>query len=99
MSEHLTRDVHAATVYSQTWTYRANGNTVGFDVLALDPQMAEEMGGIALVGRDCTLMDWTLTANEPRPQASISRKLSILAIEEPECAELRERAYREREAA
>lgn len=95
--ESLTRDVHAATVYSQTWVYRPNGNSIGRDVLALDVEMAEVMGGIELANGGQHLLDWTLTQNEPRPHASEARKLAILSHEDAECAELRESAYRDQE--
>lgn len=93
------RDVLAATIYAQEWRHAGGTNLVRFLVLALDAEMAEEMGGIRLAGQGSNILEWTLTANRPHEERSRSVVLAALAYEDPDETQLREETFRERDNA
>lgn len=93
------KDIQAATVYTIQMTHRGSGIKTCVDVLALDPQMAEEMAGIELVEDGEAILHWTFDPPLARPTASVIRKLMIVGKEAAECAELRERTFAKRSAA
>ncbi len=92
----ITADVDAARIYEQRWRRRDGRAVRVFSVLALDDQMADEMGGIRLREKhDESILDWTLVSSRPL-ERSLSVIFAILTMEDPDEAQLRQEAYRSR---
>lgn len=91
-----TPDTDRATVYRQQWRRQDGSMARTFDVLALDEDMAQEMGMLRLsekYGQDA--MQWHLDASAPllRTTALIQ---AVLMAEEPDETKLREQAFFDR---
>lgn len=92
-----TRDVLASQLYRQSWRRRDGGAFRQFHVLALDEQLAEELGGIRLREKyDQSILDWRLETNR-RIDRIRSVVFEVLATEDPEESKRREEAYEERD--
>lgn len=91
-----TPDTDASTIYAQRWR-RQDGTTVrNFSVLALDEQMAEEMGGLRLREHyNQNPMAWTLEMNRPCDRMT-SQVIAVLCAETPDETRLREETFGER---
>jgi hypothetical protein len=87
-------DVLAATIYTQTW--KCPTSSITFVVLALDDQMAEEMGGIRLVNKGNDIMRWTLVKSYAHTERNRSAILAALCHEDPDETKLREEAFKAR---
>lgn len=94
--EHHAKDIQTATVYTVTCKHREGFTAIQYTVLALDPEMAQEMAGIELVADGDSIMEWTIETPRPRLNATVAHKLTIVGLEAAECAELRESTYAER---
>lgn len=96
----ITEDVEAATVYSQSWQHQSGSPIRGFDVIALDEQMAEEMGGIRLRERHHeNILDWKLVKNRPYAEPPRHLIIAVLTYEDPDETQLREEAFKARRIA
>lgn len=94
-----TPDTDAAQVYRQLWRRQDGQQARTFDVLALDPQMAEEMGGLRLSGRySQNVMQWTLVSRT-RLERTTSMVFAVLHAEDPDETKLREETFMRREEA
>lgn len=92
-----TPDTDAAQVYRQLWRRQDGMQARTFEVLALDPQMAEEMGGLRLSGKyDQNVMQWTLVSST-RQERITSLVFSVLHAEDPDETKLREQTFMRRE--
>lgn len=92
-----TPDTDAAQVYRQLWRRQDGMQARTFDVLALDEQMAEEMGGLRLSGRyDQNVMQWTLVSNT-RLTRTTGMVFAVLHAEDPDETKLREQTFMRRE--
>jgi hypothetical protein len=95
----ITRDAFEATVYVQAWTHRETQAVTVFDVLAF-PDQAEDHGVIrlsSLPGAEHELKHMVLTANKAVIDASMDRRASIVAIEQPEEGEARRATWKRTE--
>lgn len=94
-----TPDTDAASIYRQVWRRQDGMQARTFDVLALDPQMAEEMGGLRLSGKhDQNVMRWTLVSST-RLERITSTVFAVLHAEDPDETKLREETFMRREEA
>jgi hypothetical protein len=94
-----TPDTDAATIYAQRWRRRDGKAVRAFSVLALDAQMAEEMGGIRIKERyNQDILDWTLIDSVAR-ERSTALIVAILTDEDPDETQLREETFAGREEA
>lgn len=92
-----TPDTDAAQVYRQVWRRQDGMSARTFDVLALESEMAEEMGGLRLSGRyNQNVMQWTLVSST-RIDRTTSKVFEILHAEDPDETQLREETYMRRE--
>lgn len=88
-----TPDTDLAVIYHQRWRRQDGMGFRDFQVLALDEEMAQEMGGIRL--RDKYHQDpmaWTLATNRPCERMT-SVIIAILTAEEPDETKVREEGY------
>ena len=94
----ITADVEAATLYAQSWQHHGDGPIRGFDILALDEQMAEEMGGIRLKEKHGeNIVNWRLIQNRPYAEPSRGLILAVLTYEDPDETQLREETFKARQ--
>lgn len=93
-----TPDTDAAQVYRQRWQRQDGQQARAFDVLALDEDMAQEMGGLRLTGRyDQNVMQWTLVSNT-RLDRTTAAVFAVLHAEDPDETKLREETFMSRES-
>lgn len=93
-----TPDTDASSIYRQTWRRQDGMQTRTFEVLALDPQMAEALGGLRLMGRyNQNVMRWQLVSST-RIDRITSRLFAVLGAEDPDETKLREETFLQREA-
>jgi hypothetical protein len=94
-----TPDTDAAKVYAMRWR-RQDGTAVReIPVLALDEQMAQEMGGIRLREKyDESILDWSLVSCR-QVERITSLIFAILEAEDPDEAQLRHDTFSAREEA
>lgn len=96
----ITADVEAARVYEQRWRHQSGTPVRGFTVLALDDQMAEEMGGIRLREKHGeNILDWQLVSSRAHTEPSLAIVMACLTFEDPDEAQLRQETFRARVAA
>lgn len=96
----ITEDVEAATVYEQSWAHRDGMTVRAFAVLALDPQMAEQMGGIRIAERfGEPIMNWKLVSSLRYSAPPRCLVIACLSTEDPDETQLREETFRARRAA
>lgn len=96
----ITADVEAATLYWLKWQHQSGSTIREVMVLALDEQMAEEMGGIRLRERHGeNIMEWKLVDRSAATAASRASITACLTIEDPDETQLREEAFKSRSAA
>lgn len=94
-----TPDTDAATIYEQRWLRQDGGARRSFDVLALDEQMAEEMGGLRLIEKyGQNPLRWRLESSRPVERLT-ARIYAVLMAEDPDETQLREETFAERESA
>ena len=94
-----TPDTDAAQVYRQLWRRQDGQAARTFDVLALDQQMAEEMGGLRLSGKyDQNVMQWQLVTNT-RLARTTGMVFAVLHAEDADETKLREETFMRREDA
>jgi len=92
-----TPDTDASQVYRQLWRRQDGMQARTFDVLALDEQMAEEMGGLRLSGRyNQNVMQWTLVSNTKLTRTT-GMVFAVLHAEDPDETKLREETFMRRE--
>lgn len=92
-----TPDTDVAQVYRQLWRRQDGQSARTFDVLALDKEMAEEMGGLRLSGRyDQNVMQWQLVTNT-RLSRTTGMVFAVLHAEDPDETKLREETFMRRE--
>lgn len=85
----ITADADAATLYEQRWRRQDGKASRSFTVLALDAQMAEEMGGIRLVEKyDESILEWRLDNSRPIDKHD-SAVRAVLHVEDPDEQQLR----------
>jgi hypothetical protein len=88
-----TSDTDAAEVYRQLWRRQDGQSARTFDVLALDKEMAEEMGGLRLTGKhNQNVMQWTLVSNT-RLDRTTAIVFGVLHAEDPDETKLREETF------
>lgn len=88
-----TPDTDAATVYDQRWKRQDGMQSRAFTVLALDEEMAQELGGLRLSEKyDQNPMQWTLEVNRPCERMT-SMIYAVLAAETPDETKVREDGF------
>lgn len=96
----VTADVEAARVYEQRWRHHSGKSVRAFFVLALDDQMAEEMGGLRLKERfNEEIMHWCLVESRAVAEPPLSIVMACLTVEDPDEQQLRQETYKARRAA
>ena len=91
-----TPDTDAATIYAQRWRRHDRKAHRVFNVLALDEQMAEEMGMLRLREHyNQNIFDWTLESSRPAGRIT-SHVWAVLQAEHPDETQLREETYADR---
>lgn len=91
-----TPDTDASTIYAQRWRRHDRKAYRSFNVLALDEQMAEEMGGLRLREKyNQNILDWTLDYSRPAGRIT-SQVWAVLQAEHPDETQLREDTFGER---
>lgn len=93
-----TPDTDASTIYVQRWRRHDRKAFRSFTVLALDDQMAEEMGGLRLREHyNQNILDWTLESSRPSGHIT-SQVWAVLSAETPDETQLREETFMARQS-
>lgn len=91
-----TPDTDASTVYAQRWRKQDGSAVRSFSVLALDEQMAEEMGMLRLAEHyNQNPMAWKLELNRADGHVG-AQVIAVLCAETPDETKLREDAFCDR---
>lgn len=91
-----TPDTDASLIYVQRWRRQNGLQSRMFSVLALDEQMAEEMGMLRLQEHyDQNPMQWTLEVNRAGGRIT-SQVIAVLCAETPDETKLREDTFCDR---
>lgn len=92
-----TPDTDAAQVYRQRWVRQDGQQARAFNVLALDEDMAQEMGGLRLTSHySQNVMQWKLESSI-RLERTTSTVIGVLMAEDPDETKLREETFMRRE--